>query len=332
MADNNNDDRRRRHLRRALKQAAQAAPGGRRSNEGPAEGPGSRTRSRSASVTDDQSRSASVADEPAPAGEPACFQVLENASGVAAEVAAAADAASLAQLGASSMRARAAALGASAQLARRRHGVALPEIAWTTDVARDGLAQRRVALATGAPAPDETPLELLRFLEARDAAEQRKGKIFAAFSARHAVFVDGRGAAFACGRAEDGRSLITGESTTIEPKRLEMSDIGPKWQVEKQLDEAVKAEHKKTHIDYSILQPRKKGSGWVPEAHRGGGGGHSASEFDHGSGATSRPLSPTGGAAKATPRAVNPHPVGTALSWWSRVDHAAASLTKVVAR
>ena len=51
----------------------------------------------------------------------------------------------------------------------------------------------------------ETPLELLRFLEARDAAEQRKGKIFAAFSARHAVFVDGRGAAFACGRAEDGR-------------------------------------------------------------------------------------------------------------------------------
>ena len=43
MADNNNDDRRRRHLRRALKQAAQAAPGGRRSNEGPAEGPGSRT-------------------------------------------------------------------------------------------------------------------------------------------------------------------------------------------------------------------------------------------------------------------------------------------------
>ena len=205
MADNNNDDRRRRHLRRALKQAAQAAPGGRRSNEGPAEGPGSRTRSRSASVTDDQSRSASVADEPAPAGEPACFQVLENASGVAAEVAAAADAASLAQLGASSMRARAAALGASAQLARRRHGVALPEIAWTTDVARDGLAQRRVALATGAPAPDETPLELLRFLEARDAAERRKGKIFAAFSARHAVFVDGRGAAFACGRAEDGR-------------------------------------------------------------------------------------------------------------------------------
>ena len=192
-------------LRRALKQAAQAAPGGRRSNEGPAEGPGSRTRSRSASVTDDQSRSASVADEPAPAGEPACFQVLENASGVAAEVAAAADAASLAQLGASSMRARAAALGASAQLARRRHGVALPEIAWTTDVARDGLAQRRVALATGAPAPDETPLELLRFLEARDAAERRKGKIFAAFSARHAVFVDGRGAAFACGRAEDGR-------------------------------------------------------------------------------------------------------------------------------
>ena len=131
---------------------------------------------------------------------------------------------------------------------------------------------------------------------------------------------------------EDGRSLITGESTTIEPKRLEMSDIGPKWQVEKQLDEAVKAEHKKTHIDYSILQPRKKGSGWVPEAHRGGGGGHSASEFDHGSGGTSRPLSPTGGAAKATPRAVNPHPVGTALSWWSRVDHAAASLTKVVAR
>ena len=204
MSDNN-DDRRRRHLRRALKQAAQAAPGGRRSNEGPAEGPGSRTRSRSASVTDDQSRSASVADEPAPAGEPACFQVLENASGVAAEVAAAADAASLAQLGASSMRARAAALGASAQLARRRHGVALPEIAWTTDVARDGLAQRRVALATGAPAPDETPLELLRFLEARDAAERRKGKIFAAFSARHAVFVDGRGAAFACGRAEDGR-------------------------------------------------------------------------------------------------------------------------------
>ena len=168
MADNSNDDRRRRHLRRALKQAAQAAPGGRRSNEGPAEGPGSRTRSRSASVTDDQSRSASVADEPAPAGEPACFQVLENASGVAAEVAAAADAASLAQLGASSMRARAAALGASAQLARRRHGVALPEIAWTTDVARDGLAQRRVALVTGAPAPDETPLELLRFLEARD--------------------------------------------------------------------------------------------------------------------------------------------------------------------
>ena len=63
-----------------------------------------------------------------------------------------------------------------------------------------------------------------------------------------------------------------------------------------------------------------------------GGGGHSASEFDHGSGGTSRPLSPTGGAAKATPRAVNPHPVGTALSWWSRVDHAAASLTKVVAR
>ena len=45
----------------------------------------------------------------------------------------------------------------------------------------------------------ETPLELLRFLEARDAAERRKGKIFAAFSARHAVFVDGRGAAFAGG-------------------------------------------------------------------------------------------------------------------------------------
>ena len=195
MADNSDEaaERRRRHLRRALKQADH--PGGRRSNETASEGPGRRTRSRSASVTDEKPRST----------EPACFQVLENASGVAAEVAAAADAASLAQLGATSCRARAAALGACAQLARRRYGVALPEVAWTTEVARDGLAARRVAQATGAPAPGETPLELLRFLEARDAAEQRRGKLFAAFSARHAVFVDERGAAFACGRAEDGR-------------------------------------------------------------------------------------------------------------------------------
>ena len=129
-----------------------------------------------------------------------CFAVLENVA-LAAEIAISADAASVGRLGACSKRAYAASLGACAQLARRRHGVALPEAQWTVPFVEARLAAGQ---ARDDDSP-ETPLELLRFLESRDGAAGRRGACFAAFSARHGVFVDDRGGAFACGRAEDGR-------------------------------------------------------------------------------------------------------------------------------
>ena len=84
------------------------------------------------------------------------------------------------RFGLSSKLAWSAAMTACRGLARRRHG-------WHGDL-RD----------------DETDLELLRFLQARDDYASQ-GHCFASFSARHAVFLTPAGVALACGKADDGR-------------------------------------------------------------------------------------------------------------------------------
>ena len=122
------------------------------------------------------------------ASSSACFSVLETTS-LAAEIAQCSDAAALGRLAVSSRTSYAAALGACATLAKRRHGVALPEVQWTV-----ALVRSRLALASETGESDETPLEVIRFFEARDAAIDRRGPCFAACVSSASV----------CGRASGG--------------------------------------------------------------------------------------------------------------------------------
>ncbi|KAJ1445049.1 regulator of chromosome condensation 1/beta-lactamase-inhibitor protein II [Pelagophyceae sp. CCMP2097] len=132
---------------------------------------------------------------PAPRRRHSLFwDVIENTS-LSCEVATMADATAIAAFAATSKRCYGAWLCTAATFAKRNHGV---DVAWGPEDTENAMRPR-------APDSDvETPLELLRFFEVRDDATSRRGASFAAFSARHSIFVE-NGFAYACGRADDGR-------------------------------------------------------------------------------------------------------------------------------